>query len=377
MRWLIGEEVETHFDLSRGPLLRVLLLHLGEEEYVMLLTMHHIVSDGWSLGVLVRELSTLYEAFSRGESLQLPDLPIQYADFAAWQRNWLQGDVLEAQLEYWKQQLADAPAVVELPTDQARPLVQTSRGMNYQSHVEENTMSALRELSRREASSLFMTLLAAFKVLVSRYTRQDHIVVGTDVANRNRHEVEGLIGFFVNQLALHTDLSGDPTFRELLRRVREVTLGAYAHQDLPFEKLVEELKRERDLSRTPLFQLKIVMQNAPLPVIELEGLHLFAEELGGGTSKFDLTLFLEDGPRGLSCTWQYNSDLFASRTIRRLADQFAQLLEQIAQEPDAHLGELRGSLDQSENEERLNEKVRLKASNFEKFKAIKPKAVNQ
>jgi amino acid adenylation domain-containing protein len=377
MRLRMNEEAQRPFDLARGPLLRVLLLQLGEDEYVMLLTLHHIVTDGWSLGVLVRDLSTLYEAFSRGESPELPDLPIQYADFAAWQRKWLQGEVLDAQLDYWKQQLADAPAVVELPTDQPRPVVQTSRGVNHHSHVEENTTSALRVLSHREAASLFMTLLAAFKVLVSRYTRQDHIVVGTDVANRNRHEIEGLIGFFANQLVLHTDLSGNPTFRELLRRVRELMIGAYAHQDLPFEKLVEELGPERDSSRTPLFQLKIVMQNAPLPVIELDGLHLFAEELGGGTSKFDLTLFLEDTPKGLSCTWQYNSELFAPRTIRRLATQFAELLEQIAREPDSHLRELTGSLDQRENEERLNEKMRLKATNFEKFKSIKPNAVNQ
>jgi len=216
--------------------------------------------------------------------------------------------------------------------------------------------------------------------LVSRYSGQEHVVVGTDVANRNRNEIEGLIGFFANQLVLHTDLSGNPRFRELLRRVREVTLGAYAHQDLPFEKLVEELRPERDLSRTPLFQLKIVMQNAPLPVVELTGLRLFSQELGGGTAKFDLTLFLEETPQGLQCTWQYNSDLFAPRTIRRLAASFTQLLEEIVRRPDAHWRELVGTLDESEREDRLKEKRKLAAANFEKFKAVKAvkaRAINQ
>ncbi|HKR13279.1 MAG TPA: condensation domain-containing protein, partial [Pyrinomonadaceae bacterium] len=375
VRRLMDEEVERPFDLSRGPLLRVLLMRLCPDAYVALLTMHHIVSDGWSLGVLVRELSALYQEFSGGESSMLPELPVQYADYAAWQREWLQGDVLAAQLDYWKQHLAEAPAVVELPVDQPRPEMQTYRGENHQSQLNADTTSALRELSRREGVSLFMTLLAAFKVLVSRSTGLEHIVVGTDVANRNRQEIEGLIGFFANQLVLHTDLSGNPAFRELLSRVREVTLGAYAHQDIPFDKLVEELKPERDSSRTPLFQLKVVMQNAPLPVMELTGLRLSSEELGGGTAKFDLTLFLEDTPQGLNCTWQYNSDLFKPRTIQRLATQLEQVLEQIVRAPDAHLRELCDMLDHREQDERENEKKKLGAANFQRFKSVKPQAV--
>jgi amino acid adenylation domain-containing protein len=376
-RRLLDEELNKPFDLSRGPLLRMLLLRLAEDEFVLLLTMHHIVSDGWSFGVLVRELSTLYEAFSSGETLQLPELPIQYADFAVWQRNWLQGETLAAHLDYWRQQLADAPAVSELPTDQPRPAVQTYNGVNQYSQIDPDTTQALRELSRREAVSLFMTIVAAFQLLVKRHMGLDHVSLGTDVANRNRHEIEGLIGFFANQLVLHTDLSGNPTFRELLARVREVTLGAYAHQDLPFEKLVEELCPERDSSRTPLFQLKVVMQNAPLPVIDLAGLRLLPEELGGGTAKFDLTLFLEDAPQGLNCTWQYNSDLFAALTIRRLTSSFARILEHAAREPNTRLDQLIATLNETEQAERANEKQKLAAANFEKFKLRKSRSASQ
>ncbi|HKV33665.1 MAG TPA: condensation domain-containing protein, partial [Pyrinomonadaceae bacterium] len=372
LRRLMEEEVEKPFDLSRGPLLRVLLLRLRPNEYVALLTMHHIVSDGWSLGVLVRELSALYQEFSGAESSPLPELPVQYADYAAWQREWLQGEVLEAQLDYWKQHLADAPAIVELPVDQPRPVVQTYRGENYQSKIDGATTSALRDLSRREGASLFMTLLAAFKVLLVHDTGLEHIVVGTDVANRNRQEIEGLIGYFANQLVLHTDLSGNPAFRELLSQVREVTLGAYAHQDIPFERLVEELKPERDWSRTPLFQLKVVMQNAPLPVMELPGLQLSAEELGGGTAKFDLTLFMEDTPQGVSCTWQYNTDLFKPRTIERVAMQFEQVLQQVVREPASHLRDLCETLEQRDREGRVDEKKKLGTANFQRFKSIKP-----
>jgi amino acid adenylation domain-containing protein len=370
-----SEESQRPFDLARGPLMRVLLLRLSDDEHAMLLTMHHIVSDGWSLGVLVRELSSLYEAFSRGESPQLPALPVQYADFSAWQRDWLSGGVLEAQLAYWRRQLANAPAVVELPTDRPRPSVQTYRGANLHTVVSKSTTEALKTLSRREGASLFMTALAAFKVLVGRQSRREQVVVGTDVANRNRDEVEGLIGFFANQLVLHTDLSGDPDFRELLGRVREVTLGAYAHQDLPFDKLVETLRPERDPSRTPLFQLKVVMQNAPMPTLELPGLSLASEELGGGTAKFDLTLFLEETAQGLNCTWQYNSDLFEAQTVRRLAEHFALLLDKIAIQSGVKVGELNDALDAAEREERLGDKRRLEAANLERFKRFSPRAI--
>ena len=298
VRRLVIEEAQRPFNLARGPLLRITLLRLAEEEHVGLLTMHHIVSDGWSTGILIRELALLYEAFSCGRSSPLPELPIQYADFAHWQRQRLQGEVLETQLSYWKRQLVDAPRL-ELPTDHPRPAVQTFRG-SHQSLLLPNTVGeALKALSRRQGVTLFMTLLAAFKILLHRYSSQEDLIVGTPIANRNRLEIEGLIGFFVNTLVVRTDLSGNPTFRELLQRVREVCLGAYAHQDLPFERLVEELHLKRNLGRNPLFQVMFVLQNASMQTIVLPGLTLSPVEVDNGTAHFDLTLHIADTEQGL------------------------------------------------------------------------------
>lgn len=373
MRRLATEEAHQPFDLTHGPLLRTQLLRLGDDEHLALLTMHHIISDGWSVGVFVRELSSFYEAFARGESLQLPELTIQYADYAAWQREWLQGEVLDKEIAYWKQQLADAPAVVELPTDYPRPAVQTFKGANLNAMLPKALTDALKALSQREGVSLFITLLAAFQTLISIRTGHEHIVVGTDVANRNHGESEGLIGFFVNQLVLSANLSGNPRFRQSLRHVRDVTLDAYAHQDLPFDKLVELLPSSRDISRTPLFQLKMVFQNAPLPPLELEGLTLSQLDFGAGTAKYDLTLFMEDTNQGLSLTLQYNSDLFAAATIDNLADQFALLLDSIVAQPDAKLAEFKSLLDEAEKESRRKEKTRLEQVNLARFKSLKPK----
>jgi hypothetical protein len=246
-------------------------LRLSEEDQVLLVTMHHIVSDGWSMGVLVKEVAALYSAFSTGQAAALEELPIQYADYAVWQREWLVGEVLERQLSYWREQLAGAAAVLELPSDHPRPAVQSFRGSYEPVLVGAELTARLKELSRREGVTLFMLLLGAWQVLLSRYAGADEIVVGTPIANRQRGEVEGLIGYFVNALALRTDLSGDPTFRELMGRVREVALGAYLHQDVPFEKLVEELQPERALSHSPIFQVVFVLQNAPLGGLELPG----------------------------------------------------------------------------------------------------------
>ncbi|WP_414574316.1 condensation domain-containing protein, partial [Nostoc sp. CCY 9925] len=286
---LASEEAQRPFDLSQGPLLRATLLRLDEKENVLLLTMHHIVSDGWSTGVLVREIAVLYEAFSAGKLSPLPELPIQYTDFAYWQRQWLQGEVLETQLAYWKQQLAGAPQVLELPTDYNRPAVQTFQGASEPLVLPKALSEGLKTLSQQEGVTLFMTLLAAFKVLLHRYTKQDDIMVGTPIANRNRTETEGLIGFFVNTLVIRTELSDNPSFQKFLTQVREVALGAYAHQDLPFEKLVEELQPERNLSHTPLFQVMFVLQNAPIPPLKLSGLSLSPLKLNTTTAKFDLT----------------------------------------------------------------------------------------
>ncbi|WP_437667767.1 amino acid adenylation domain-containing protein [Sorangium sp. So ce1182] len=334
------EEAQKPFDLAKGPLLRTTLLRLGEQEHVLLLTLHHIVSDGWSLGVLVRELGALYEAFSNGVASPLPELPIQYADYAVWQRAWLSGEVLEAQLAYWKKQLSGAPSALELPTDRPRPAVRTSRGAALPVTLPRELSTALAALSRREGVTLFMTLLAAFQVLLHRYTGQDDIVVGSPIAGRTQPQTEELIGFFVNTLVLRTDLSRQPTVRELLGRVREVTLGAYAHQEVPFEKLVEELSPARDLSRTPLFQVMFVLQNAPMPALVLGDVKLAAVETEQTTAKFELTLALQETEEGLRGALEYNTDLFDAATIERMAGHYRTLLEGLAAEPSRRVSEL-------------------------------------
>jgi len=341
---LVIEEAQRLFDLVQGPLLRVTLLQLGDAEHLLLLVMHHIVSDGWSIGrVLFHELNLLYDAFSKGQASPLPELPIQYADFALWQRQYLQGETLNKELSYWKQQLDGAPTLLQLPTDRPRPPVQTFRGAT-QLFILPNTLTkALKALSQQTQSTLFMTLLAAFNTLLYRYTGADDILVGSPIANRNRTEIEGLIGFFVNTLVLRTDLSSNPSFRELLKRVQEVTLGAYAHQDLPFEKLVEELQIARDLSYPPLFQVMFILQNFNFPKtnLELPGLTLSPlERVETKTAQFDLTLDLVETKSGLTGRLEYNSDLFEAATIARMVGHFQTLLEGIVANPDQHLCDL-------------------------------------
>ena len=340
VRRLVTAEAQLPFDLSRGPLLRGTVLRLDDAEHVGLLTMHHIVSDGWSTGILVREMATLYVAFSAGGSSPLPALPIQYADFAQWQRQWLQGEVLETQIAYWKQQLAGAPAFIDLPADHPRPGVQTFPGAHQSLVLPKHLREGIRTLGRQEGVTQFMALLAAFAVLLCRYSGQDDMVVGTPIANRNRLETEGLIGFFVNTLALRTDLSGNPGFRELLRRVREVCLGAYAHQDLPFDRLVEELHVTRDLSRNPLFQVMFVLHNASLRTVELPGSTLSAVEGDIDTAHFDLTLEMADTEQGLKATFVYNTDLFDRGTIARMLENFQTLLVAVVADPAQHLSDL-------------------------------------
>ncbi|WP_460203568.1 amino acid adenylation domain-containing protein [Scytonema sp. NUACC21] len=337
---LIALEAQRPFDLSNGPLLRATLLQLNQTEHVLLVVMHHIISDGWSMGVLIRELAALYEAYSREQPLTLPELPIQYADFAHWQRQWLSGEVLQAQLEYWKQQLAGAPPVLELPTDRPRPPVQTFRGASQSLALPEPLSQGLKALSQRYGVTLFMTLLAAFQTLLYRYTGQSDICVGSPIANRNRSETESLIGFFVNTLVLRTQVSGNASFSELLARVREVALNAYAHQDLPFEQLVEALQPERNLSHQPLFQVMFVLQNAPMPTLELPGLSLNPLSMDSTIAKFDLTLSMEDTDRGLVGWLEYNSDLFDASTINRMLAHFQTLLEGIVAHPEHRLANL-------------------------------------
>jgi non-ribosomal peptide synthetase component F len=372
---LATQEAQQPFDLTTEPLLRVKLLRLDEAEHVLLLTMHHIVSDGWSLGVLMRELAVLYEAFSTGKPASLPELPIQYADFALWQREWLQREVLESQLAYWKQQLGGELPVLGLPTDRPRLAVQRFVGTQQSLTLSKTLTEALKTLSRQEGVTLFMTLLAAFQTLLHFYTNQNDIIVGTDVANRNRAETENLIGFFVNQLVLRTDLSGNPTFRELLKRVREVTLGAYEHQDLPFDKLVEVLKQERNLSHTPLFQVKIVLQNAPMPPLELLNLTLSILKFETGTAKFDLLLNVVDTKQGLVGFLEYNTDLFDSSTITRMLKHWEMLLDDVVTQPNNRLNKLKERLAEADMQQQSIKQKELKESSFRKLKSVKLKPI--
>ncbi|WP_335214005.1 amino acid adenylation domain-containing protein [Nostoc sp.] len=340
VRQLADFEAQQPFDLNSDLLLRVKLLRLNELEHILLLTMHHIASDGWSVGVLVREVATLYQTCCDQQPSTLAELPIQYVDFAAWQRQWLQAEVLQSQISYWKKQLEGAPAILELPTDHPRPAVITFQGASYSFNLSLELSQALNKFSQQQGSTLFMTLLAAFQTLLWRYTGNEDIVVGSPIANRNRQEIEGLIGFFVNTLVLRTNLAGNLTFGELLTRVREVALGAYAHQDLPFEQLVEQLQPQRDLSYTPLFQVMFVLQNAPMSALELPGLTLSLLESESHTAKFDLTLYMTETAEGLVGTLEYNSDLFESNTISRMAGHLQTLLSGIVTNPQQHLKDL-------------------------------------
>ncbi|MBD2083582.1 non-ribosomal peptide synthetase [Trichocoleus sp. ST-U3] len=334
------EEAQRPFDLSQEPLLRVKLLQLSETEHLMLFTMHHIVSDGWSRGVIIQELAALYEAFSQGKPSPLPELPIQYADFAAWQRQQLVGEVLETQLNYWKQQLTGASPILELPTNRPRPTVNTFKGARQFFTISQPLALSLRTLSQQSESTLFMTLLAAFNTLLYRYTGQEDISIGAPMTNRSQRETENLIGFFVNTLVLRTLLSENISFRELLARVREVALQAYAHQDLSFERLVEELQPSRDRSYTPLFQVMFALHTAPKTALQLPGLSLSLLEVETGTAKFDLTLEITDTEQGLTGSLEYNTDLFDEATITRMLGHFQTLLEGIVANPDRRLSDL-------------------------------------
>jgi putative pyridoxal-dependent aspartate 1-decarboxylase len=338
----IEQEALKPFDLEHDSLLRVILIQLNDLEHIILFNTHHIVSDGWSTDILVREVAALYQAFLAGKPSPLPELSIQYADFALWQRNYLQGETLETQKNYWLKQLENAPKILELPTDHPRPATQTFRGAKYSFNLSQELSAALNKLSQQQGSTLFMTLIAAFQTMLWRYTGQEDIVVGTPIANRNRAEIEGLIGFFVNTLVLRTSLTGEPSFAELLKRVREVALGAYAHQDLPFELLVEQLRPERHLSYTPLFQVMFVLQNAPMSALELPGLTLstIKGESDTSTSKFDLTLYMTETESGLEGCFEYNTDLFEPITITRMVGHLQTMLEAIVANPQQRLSEL-------------------------------------
>jgi amino acid adenylation domain-containing protein/non-ribosomal peptide synthase protein (TIGR01720 family) len=335
------EDAARPFDLEAGPLFRASLLRLADDDHVLLLAMHHVVSDGWSMEVLHRELSALYAAFSEGRDAPLPELPVQYADFAAWQREHLAGEVLEAQLAYWRAQLAGAPERLELPADRPRPPAPTFRGDIVPLHLPPEVLERLRALGRGEGATLFMVLLSAFQLLLARYGGSDDVVVGSPIAGRTRREVEGLIGFFANTLVLRTDLGGDPAFREVVRRVRRTTLGAYEHQDVPFEKLVAELRPERSLAHSPLFQVAFTL-NTPVdaPPAASPLLRVAPADARFAPAKFDLMLGMEAGADGLHGALTYSTDLFERATIERMADHLRRMLEQVAADADARVGAL-------------------------------------
>ena len=364
---LRAAEGMTPFDLVRSPLTLVLVMRLAEQKYELVVTQHHIVTDGWSLAILLNEVLTLYAAFRRGQPSPLPELPVQYADYARWQRDWLRGEPLERELSYWRRQLRDAP-VIELPTDRPRPPVQTFAGAIQVIELPQRLTEELRKLSRSLGATLFMMVLAAYKALLARYSGQDDVVVGTSNGNRSRVEIEPLIGFFVNTQVLRTDLSGDPTFRDIVRRVAAVTLDAFSHQDVPFEKLVEELRIPRDLSRSPLFQVMCIIQNTPLEgvaqsiksgdidnelgvyrpdssvsaadsrVITARGAPRVLYE--NTTSKFDQTLYFIDTPEGIKGTLEYNTDLFDHATIARMLNHLESVIRAVVRNPDLRLSEL-------------------------------------
>ena len=337
---LLKEEARRRFDLTNDLLLRATLLRLDEQNYWALLTLHHIVADGWSMGLIVKEIAALYEAYARGKESPLPELPIQYADFAHWQRCWLRDEVLASQLDYWRKELAGAPTVLELPGDRPRPPVQTFQGARFHFSFGVSLNARLKEFSHNEGVTLFMSLLAGLSIVLSRYSGQTDILVGTTIANRNRAETEDLIGFFVNMLVMRTDLSGKPSVRELLRQVRERALEAYAHQDLPFEKLVEELQLDRDLSRAPLTQVVFTLQNAPLDELRLDGLRMNMVEVESGTAKFDVVVNIWE-VRGEMHGWiEYNRDIFDETRIQRMVQHYENVMREMLDHKDGMVEEI-------------------------------------
>ncbi|HSX86564.1 MAG TPA: amino acid adenylation domain-containing protein [Pseudomonas sp.] len=354
-RRLLIEAATEPFDLSQAPLLRLTLVRLAADEHLLLLVLHHIVADGWSMGVLVSELAQLYRAALEDRAAALPALPIQYADYAAWQRQRLDGAGLERQLAYWRQALGEPQAPLDLPADRPRPAAMSGRGGRHRFSVERATASALHELCRQQGATLFMGLLGAFQIWLHAHSGRLDPIVGTDVANRGRAETEGVVGFFLNQLALRADLAGNPSFSALLARMRTQVLDAYSHQELPFDKLVEALNPVRSLAYSPLFQVKLVLQNQPEGALEMPGLEVLPEPIEHGQAQLDLHLTVEETERGLDCTFKYSVDLFEATTVAAFAEEFSALLAQVAAAPDTPLATLAQSISQRARERRLAE----------------------
>lgn len=373
MRRRMTDLARQPFDLAHLPLLRMSLLRLDTEAYALILVIHHIVFDGWSMNIFTRELATLYSALVMGSALTLPELPIQYADFAHWQREWLQGAALDAQLRYWRQQLHGAPAVLDLTPGRLRPPVQTFGGGRQPFVLPSSLADALRILSRQENATLFMTFLAAFKVVLRYYARRDDIIVATDVANRNRIEVEQLIGFFVNQLVLRTDLSGTPAFRDLLCRVREVCLAAYAHQDISFQQLVDALQLVRNPGYNPLFQVSFILNTLPEP-IDIPSLTLTPLEIENDTVHFDLICIMTERPESISGVLQYRTDLFPPAMITQMIAHFEAILQQVVIHPEVRLDALDAQLAEAEQQQRRLMKQDFKATSLQKLRDLQQRS---
>jgi len=372
---LTREEAQKLFDLSGGPLLRVRLVRIDDQEYVLLVTMHHIISDAWSMAVLIDEVTKSYAASVTGQSLSLLPLSIQYADYAVWQRTWLEGDVLERQLAYWKQQLKDVP-VISLPTDRARPTVQTYRGAIHSMSLSNDVVDRLRTLGQRRGATLFMILLTVLKILLKYETGQQDIVVGTDVTNRYLLEVEKLIGFFVNQIVLRVTVEAALSFQELLDRVRDVTLAAHAHQDVPFEMLVASLRGKRDLQYSPLFQVKLILQHAPSPPAEPPGLALNVIDNEKTTAELDVLLNFEESLDGLSGWFEYNIDLFDAASIVRFAGHFSAIVEQVGGNFNVTVEEIERMLAKRDSLQLTRIRQERHEANSKNLKSIKRRAVD-
>jgi alpha-ketoglutarate-dependent taurine dioxygenase len=370
-----ADESASSFSLERGPLLRAMLLRMSDEEHVLILTKHHIVSDGWSIHLFFRELTKLYEAYAQDAPSPLAELPIQYADFALWQREWLRGEVLEKQLAYWREQLGASIPPLRLQGAGERRQTRGNVGQSLPFMLSEELSADLKALSQREGVTLFMLLLAAFQTLLYRYSGQEQFTVGTDVAGRRQSETESLIGFFANQLVLRAWMGGNPTFQDCLQRVKKICLEAYAHQDVPFEKLVEELQPERDLSRHPLFQIKFVFWQSPMLPSQSNALTFSPLEFERGTAKFDLTLFAADAGTHLTGSIEYHADLFQEVAVKKMQGHLRAILEAVVREPGARLDALE-MLTSEEKERQLMDQKKRQVSRHELFKRVKPKAVS-
>lgn len=369
---LIRNEACSRFDLAHGPLLRVTVLRLNPRQHIIVIVMHHIISDGWSMGVLLGEVSALYTAYSNGLAPALPELPIQYADYAYWERQRFQAGALSGDLEYWTRRLGSAAPALDLPTDRCRPAVPTFQGATCSFTLPRGLSNGIDSLSTKEGVTPFMVLAASLQALLYLHTSQSDIVLGTDVANRGNMKTEKLIGLFVNQLALRVTISESFNFRELLNQVRDAALGAYEHQAYPFYKLVEELNSTRDATRSPLFQVKLVLQNAPLPALELPGLTLARVPLDTGTAKFELLMNLWKVPEGLAGALEYNRDLFDGSTISRFVREYETLLMRVIAQPEITIRRLKEILVESMRTQRRLDRNRRAELNYERLKSAKP-----